>query len=138
MTGVVGAPKRVTTCSIHCAVDWDSQPRCWPQPVHTNSPACGPLAGPMVQTLRQHGRSRSVGRSSFTRTPINVGAPKRSVFMRALLVRRRIENRVGGLRRCSEQPQRLLVAVEALVTGAAARQDVADAFFAVVDVAKWR
>src|SRR5262249_50689785 len=50
----------------------------------------------------------------------------------------RIENRVGGLRRCSEQPQRLLVAVEALVTGAAARQDVADAFFAVVDVAKWR
>ena len=29
--GVVGAPKRVATCPIHCAVDLDSQPRCWPQ-----------------------------------------------------------------------------------------------------------
>jgi len=31
MIGAVGAPKRVTTCSIHAAVGLLSHPRYWPQ-----------------------------------------------------------------------------------------------------------
>src|SRR5262245_23561363 len=85
--GVAGAPKRATTSPIHCAVDLLSQPRCCPQLEQVSSPTCGSRAAPMVQTLRQHGRSRSMGRSSFSLRPIKVGAPNRSVLIRALLAR---------------------------------------------------
>ena len=67
--GVVGAPKRDITLSIQCAVVLLIQPRCWPQSAQISSPAWGLLPGPIVQTLRQQGRSRSIGRSIFTRSP---------------------------------------------------------------------
>src|SRR5262249_53959375 len=80
--GVVGAPKRVTTCLIHCAVDWLNQPRCWPQSAQLNEPACGPLPGPIMQMFRQHGFSRSTTRSSLTLIPVKPpvlgGAPNMS------------------------------------------------------------
>jgi len=51
MIGVLGAPKRVTTLLIHCAVDLLSQPRWRPQPAQQSSPACCALPGPIVQML---------------------------------------------------------------------------------------
>jgi hypothetical protein len=37
--GELGAPKRVATLSIHCAVDLLSHPRCWPQSAQCRTPA---------------------------------------------------------------------------------------------------
>jgi hypothetical protein len=57
MIGEVGVPKHAITLSIQYAVALLIQPRCWLQSVQLSSPACDPLPGPMVQMLRQHGRS---------------------------------------------------------------------------------
>src|SRR5262249_7983786 len=139
--GGVGAPKRVITCSTHCAVAWDTQPRCWPQPVQTSSPACGPRAAPMTQTLRQHGRSRSTGRSSRTLRPISgdagvcFGAGCNCVSNRLVIIL---------LLNAWERRRRLLVCRVGAVTAfldidgfedtlVEMMQDVTDALAAVVD-----
>src|SRR5262245_34839139 len=88
--------------------------------------------------FKQHGRSRSMGRSSFTLRPSSVGAPNRSVFIRALLARRGVEDGVRRLRRRLEKAEAALVAVEGLEAEPAAGEDEAPAFAAVVHVGEGR
>src|SRR5215472_1224634 len=80
---------------------------------------------------RQGGRVSPEPRSMLVR--------RRARFSsRTLLVRRRIENRVGSLRCCLEQPQRFLLASECLEPRASALQHEADRLAAVGDVGESR
>src|SRR5262249_48110021 len=90
------------------------------------------------QMLRQHGRSRSMGRSSFTLRPINVGAPNRLMFIRALLARRGVEDGVRRLRRRLEKAEAVFLSIEALETRSTSGENVPDGFTAVVDVGEGR
>src|SRR5262245_51891789 len=88
--------------------------------------------------FKQHGRSRSMGRSSFTLRPSSVGAPNRSVFIRALLARRGVEDGVRRLRRRLEKAEAALLAVEGFEARAAARDDKAEACAAVAHIGEGR
>src|SRR5262245_56470966 len=92
----------------------------------------------MMQTLRQHGRSRSAGRSSFTLRPTNVGAPNRLVVIRALLARRGVETGVRAPRRRLEKAEAALLSVEALETRSTPSEHVPDGFTAVAHVDEGR
>src|SRR5262245_66384195 len=92
----------------------------------------------MVQMLRQHGRSRSTGWSGLTLRPINVGAPNRLMFIRALLARRGVEDGVRRLRRRLEKAEAVFLSIEALETRSTSGENVPDGFTAVVDVGEGR
>src|SRR5262245_46243143 len=92
----------------------------------------------MVQMLRQHGRSRSTGWSGLTLRPINVGAPNRLMFIRALLARRGVEDGVRRLRRRLEKAEAVFLSIEALETRSTSGENVPDGFTAVVHVGKGR
>src|SRR5262245_42961938 len=99
--GVVGAPNFMITVSSHDAVDLLIQPRNWPQSVHSSLPACGPLPALMTQMLRQHGRSRSTGRSIFTLRPTRLN------ILVNLLVGRDAFQPIAPQRRLEQRAQRL-------------------------------